>query len=184
MMTNARREKRQVDNLKNGVHQAGVTFDVWRLMITPRIVKETPGRLTISGKPNATVVETQGTWRRIAPRRRTCATIANGLDMWLGTDRNRSKKATVSAMRVNEPAAQVVTVSGEKVPTKKRRAPTGSQPMRSAHSARSRTMGGVNAPSDWSTASPASMRKSRRSTTIPLVNSPLTRRTGSKGGTG
>ena len=176
--------KRQVDDLKNGVHQAGVTFDVWRLMITPHIVKQPPGRLTTSGRPNASVVETRGTWPRIAPRRRTCATIASGLGTWLKTARSRSKMVRVSAMHVTGLVPRVNTGSGEKPPTRTRRTPTRSptSPTRSAGSARRPTMGGVSAPNGWSTALPASTRESRRSTTIPLVNSPLTRGTRSEGG--
>ena len=171
-----------MDDLKNGVHQAGVTFDVWRLMITRHIVKQTPGRLTISGKPNATVVETRGTWRRIAPRRRTCATIASDPGTWLRTAQSRSETVRASVTHATGVVPRAMMQNGGKAPTKIRRSPPGGPPMRSAHSARSWTMGGVNAPSDWSTASPASVRKSRRSTTIPLVSSPWTRRTGSEGG--
>ena len=101
---------------------------------------------------------------------------------WPKTAQNRSKMVRVSAMHVNGLVPQVQTVSGEKAPTKTRRTPTTSPPTRSAGSARRPTMGGVSAPNGWSTASPASMRESRRSTTIPLVNSPLTRGTRSEGG--
>ena len=131
-MTNARMERRQVDDIKNGVHQAGRTSDVWRLMITPRIVKETPGRLTISGKPSATVVETRGTWRRTAPRRRTYATIASGPGTWLNTARSRSKTVRVFVMHATEVVPRAMTGSGGKAPTRTRRAPTKNQPMRSA----------------------------------------------------
>ena len=179
-MTNARRVKRQVDALKNGARRAGVMFDVCRLMITPPIVSKTPGRLITSERPNATVVGTRGTWPRIAPRRRTCATIASDPGTWLRIAQSRSETVKASVTHGTGFVLQAVMQNGGKAPTKIRRSPE--PPMRSAHSARAWNMGGVSAPSERSTVSPASMPTSRRSTTTLLVRSPWTRRAGSEGG--
>ena len=157
-------------------------FDVWRLMITPPIVEQKPGRLITSERPNATVVGTRGTWPRIAPRRKTCATIASDPGTWLRTAQSRSETVRASVMHATEVGPQAVMQNGGKAPTKTRRSPPGGPLMRSAHSARAWNMGGVSAPSERSTVSPASTPTNLRSTTILLVSSLWTRRTGSEGG--
>ena len=79
IMKNILMVKRQDDVHKNGVDRGDGTYDVWRLMITLHVEKLTSRRSTTSENPVVTDVGSQDIWRQTAPRRRTCATIVNGL---------------------------------------------------------------------------------------------------------